>query len=70
VLEKEAVLQSGDSFLLCTDGFWEYVYEIEMEIDLSKSRTPAAWLEYMLKRHYARVPENCDNYTAVAVFIE
>lgn len=70
VTEQETNLQPGDAFLLCTDGFWEYVYETEMEIDLSKSRTPTAWLEYMIKRHYKRAPENCDNYTAVAVFVE
>ena len=36
-IPKEVELQPGDAFLLCSDGFWEYVYEQEMEIDLSKS---------------------------------
>lgn len=70
VTEHETILQPGDAFLLCTDGFWEYVYETEMEIDRSKSRSPTAWLEYMLKRHYRRAPDNCDNYTAMAVFVQ
>lgn len=67
---SEAIgLKPGESFLLCTDGFWEYVYETEMEIDLAKSRTPEDWLRLMASRHYARESGDCDNYTALAVFI-
>lgn len=64
-----AQLQAGDAFLLCTDGFWEYVYETEMEIDLSKSLSPDAWLRLMAIRRAERAPEDSDNFTALAVFI-
>ncbi|MDX1440062.1 MAG: protein phosphatase 2C domain-containing protein, partial [Rubricoccaceae bacterium] len=35
----------GDAFLLCSDGFWEYVLETEMEEDLTTSNDPNEWLE-------------------------
>lgn len=63
-------LKSGDAFLLCSDGFWEYVYEMEMIIDLQKSRTPKEWINYMLKRHLKRVNQNHDNYSLIGVFIK
>ncbi|MFR5876182.1 MAG: PP2C family protein-serine/threonine phosphatase [Eubacterium sp.] len=63
-------LQSGDAFLLCSDGFWEYVYEQEMIIDLSKSDTPDKWLSFMTKRLLLRTEnKNNDNFTAVCVMI-
>lgn len=57
------------AFLLCTDGFWEYVYEPEMAAILKQAHTPEEWLQGMLLLHEKRVPENNDNYTAVAVFV-
>jgi serine/threonine protein phosphatase PrpC len=57
------------AFLLCTDGFWEYVLEPEMEIDLAKSVTPDDWLRSMCRRLKQRVPDNHDNYSAAAVFL-
>lgn len=62
-------MQSGDAFLICSDGFWEYVIEGEMEADLLKSETPGKWLEYMLKRHILRANNTGDNYSAVCGFI-
>jgi serine/threonine protein phosphatase PrpC len=57
------------AFLLCTDGFWEYVWETEMVLDLAKSTTPNDWLEAMRPRLARRVPRDHDNYSAAAVFI-
>lgn len=59
----------GDAFLLCTDGFWEYVYEKEMEKQLRKSREPEEWLQKMEQLLQKRIPSDTDNYTAAAVFI-
>ena len=58
-------LEDGDAFLLCSDGFWEYVYETEMEIDLSKSDSAHEWKTYMLKRLLNRVTDNNDNFTLI-----
>jgi PPM family protein phosphatase len=62
-----------DAFLLCTDGFWEYVLEEEMQADLAGASTSKEWLELMEKRlqHKARLkPHNRpDNYTAIGIFL-
>ncbi|MCR4890812.1 MAG: protein phosphatase 2C domain-containing protein [Lachnospiraceae bacterium] len=56
------------AFLLCTDGFWEYVTEAEMEKDLRKSDSPNEWLEKMKKRLEKRTRNiDNDNNTAVAI---
>ena len=59
-----------EAFLLCTDGFWEYVYEEEMEEALRKSKNPEQWIEKMRVILEKRVPKGNDNYTAAAVFLE
>lgn len=62
-------IQDGDAFLLCSDGFWEYVYEAEMEADLLKSDSSEEWLKHMLKRHILRAENKGDNYTAICGMI-
>lgn len=57
------------SFLLCTDGFWEYVLETEMEIDLLKTDSPEEWLRYMEERLKRKAGNKNDNYSAGAVFL-
>ena len=59
-----------EAFLLCTDGFWEYVFEEEMEEMLRKARSPEKWLKKMRGILEKRVPRGNDNYTAAAVFLE
>lgn len=63
-------LQSGDAFLLCSDGFWEYVYQEEVQVDLLKAETPKQWIELMLLRHIRRTPPGNDNFSVIAVFVE
>lgn len=64
-------LHPGDAFLLCTDGFWEYITEEEMLSALYGSQSPEEWLQKMecilLKQQAGH--EEPDNYTAVAVLI-
>jgi len=67
---KETQLEKGrHAFLLCTDGFWEYVLENEMEEDLGKAANPDEWLSLMRKRLGERIPEDNDNNTAAAVWL-
>ena len=68
-ISKELKAVPGDAFLLCTDGFWEFVYEKEMEKLLRKAKEPEVWLQEMEKLLRTRIPEDTDNYTAAAVFI-
>ena len=64
-------LLAGDCFLMCTDGFWEYVLETEMEADLAKSQGPDEWLQLMtIDRLLRRAPPGHDNFTALAVFVQ
>lgn len=66
VLEEE---KGFHAFLLCTDGFWEYVYEQEMALILKQAHTPEEWLQGMLLLLEKRAPKNHDNFTAAAVFV-
>ena len=61
-------LDSSDTFLLCSDGFWEYVTEQEMEADLNSSSAPEEWLDRMRARLQARAQDGHDNYSAIAVW--
>ena len=63
-------LAVGDAFILCTDGFWEYVYEEEMEADLYASNaTPDKALALMEQRLLARVNKFNDNYSAIVAMV-
>ena len=59
-----------DSLLICSDGFWEYVYEDEMCEARKTSQTPQQWLEKMRKCREDKVGMDNDNNTAVVVIIE
>lgn len=64
-------LQPGQhAFLLCTDGFWEYLSDDEIWLDLNKSASPTAWLTYLRCRGESRKGEDADNNTAVAFFVD
>lgn len=69
VAEPVAV-QSGDAFLMCTDGFWELINEKEMIKCLKKSATARQWLEKMaelVNKNGKKV--DMDNNTALGVII-
>lgn len=66
----EPLAPGRHAFLLCTDGFWEYVLEAEMVQDLAKAGSAAAWLDLMRARLAQRAPEDNDNNTAAAVLLD
>lgn len=59
-----------DAFLLCSDGFWEWISDKAMLKTLKKTKTPAEWTARMeqeiLKNGTGR---GMDNYSAVAVIM-
>ena len=69
-LSEEIALGGKDSFLLCSDGFWELITEQYMEKTLKKSSSPALWLENMKKIVVKNgAGKEMDNYSAIAVFV-
>ena len=63
-------IKRNDAFCLCSDGFWEYVYEMDMISTLKESKTPQEWLKKMLEIAMTRVAVNNDNMSAVCVYIK
>lgn len=63
------VLDPGfHAFLLCTDGFWEYVLEKEMEEALSDAPTPEDWIVKMCNQLSRKDAPEHDNFTVAAIF--
>ncbi len=61
-------LADGDTFLLCTDGFWEYVDEAAMEQALDEAASAEQWLRAMEVQVVARGGKAQDNYSALAIW--
>lgn len=62
-------VMDGDAFIVCSDGFWEYVHEAEMEADLLKAENAEMWMRTMLKRHLLAAENNGDNYSVICGII-
>lgn len=67
--QEEDLAAGRHAFLLCSDGFWEYVYENEMERELAESASPEEWLARMRRLLDGRVDGSNDNNTAAAVWL-
>lgn len=62
-------MQEGDAYLLCSDGFWEWILESDMERTLCKAASAEEWIDAMSKlvlRHGKG--HHMDNYSAVAIW--
>jgi serine/threonine protein phosphatase PrpC len=70
LLDQPVAIGEGDAFLMCTDGFWEFVTENVMEATLDESDTPEKWLVKMETILLGNAPSGHDNYTATAIFVE
>lgn len=70
-ITSEAVaLQDGDAFFLCTDGFWEWVQEHEMEESLTIAQSSSEWLgriNAIAEHNIATLSVNRDNFSAFAI---
>ncbi len=62
-------LKKNDAFLLCSDGFWEYVTEDDIEETLHSAKSPKDWLEAMLEILHENEGKKNDNYSVIAVII-
>jgi PPM family protein phosphatase len=63
-------LQAGDAFLLCSDGVWSLVSDLEIAACLAAAATPLDWcaaLEQRLREHRrCNMPEEHDDYSMIA----
>lgn len=57
----------GDVFMLCSDGWWEYVDESGMQQTLAQAQDMEHWLQTMAEVIGKQAPEGNDNYTAVGI---
>lgn len=60
----------GRGFLLCSDGFWEYLREEEILVDYLKTAYAEKWGKQMLLRIMERIRPDSDNLTFTAVRIQ
>jgi serine/threonine protein phosphatase PrpC len=65
--ETPLVLTGEEVFLMCSDGFWEYVDESRMEAELGHAPGPEAWLKALEEELLRNARPNHDNYSAIAV---
>lgn len=70
-IHKLVRLEKGmHAFLLCTDGFWEYVPEKFMEFSLAKEKFAKPWINTMCNYLQAHCCPQNDNFTALAVCLQ
>ncbi len=62
-------INTRTSFVLCTDGWWEYVTEDDMENTFKASADAKEWFEKMLEIREQNAPSDSDNFTAVVVAV-
>lgn len=69
-VDSESLLvQQGDRFILCSDGFWEAVTEADMVRTMNSTQTAEEWLEAMRSIVEQIAKPNQDNHTAIAIII-
>lgn len=71
--QETSAFASGDAFLLCTDGFWEWIEETQMESALQEAPSVERWLDALEKiagENALSSPAPRDNYTAIAIWID
>lgn len=63
-------LTSGDAFMLCSDGVWEYLHDTEVLVDYLKSQNAEEWGTYLLMRVMDRIDSDNDNLSIITVIVE
>lgn len=67
VSQQPVAVQPGDAFLLCSDGWWEYMEEAEMEETLGRWQAGPRWLDEMAAIIARKGRVRHDNYSAICV---
>ena len=70
VIEEPIDLKKNQTFLLCTDGFWELIEERDMLKCLKKSSSVGDWLQAMIQLiNLNGNGKDMDNFSAIAIWI-
>jgi PPM family protein phosphatase len=71
VLPAPWPLVGNEALMLCTDGLWEWVPDVQIEAALAQASDPQAWLAALerLVRHAAAEKPGHDNFTALALWL-
>jgi serine/threonine protein phosphatase PrpC len=67
----DIALKPGDAILMCSDGFWQYVYEGDILASLKWAPTSKIWvlkMEDILQDATSKKSDN-DNYSALAAIL-
>lgn len=67
--EGHLPLAGEEVFLICSDGFWEYVDERTLEAELGRAVGPEPWLRALEEELFRNARSNHDNYSAIAVWL-
>ena len=68
-LAQPEPLDDGDAFLLCTDGWWGALTDLQITATLTDADTPQRWLEAMRALILARAAPAQDNFSAIALWV-
>jgi PPM family protein phosphatase len=67
--DPEFRVQDGDAFLLCSDGWYDRLDEVDIEHCLTEAESAEGWLDGMQALVQERQRPNQDNFSAVAVWV-
>ena len=63
-------IEREDAFLLCSDGFWEYIREEQMKKMYVCSNNPQKWMNRMLREVSKNISEKNDNLSCICGWIK
>ncbi|AIY39262.1 Serine/threonine phosphatase PPP [Collimonas arenae] len=72
VMQNAIQIQDGDAFLICTDGFWEWISEAEMVRAATQAGSAQDWLTIMhtvVEQNGRASSVPLDNCTAFTIYV-
>ncbi len=69
--ERRRPVRPGDSFLLCSDGFWDWITEKTMAKMIKKGNSAQSVLDDMIREvRQNGFGKNMDNYSAILIMVK